>query len=276
MRSRLHSPTIQPSSRNAARALRSASPRRSCGGAMSLDAADVLQSLRRSDHFGRAIERHQPLPHRQHLEREGARCRDLWRVPAGRQRPASARPTPFSTRRSARSITTSQAPSPYQVGDPLLRRPRHHASLDVTWTAARVTVFASLAARGTTLDAEPAFGPERWVVREPWADGRGHRWVVPRRARRGRVCPRAQPLRQGVRGGARLSQLRAAPRLRVSALLQADSVSFGYGHSRRDAPPERQLRRHGSRSRVADDPERRPRRHSWARTDRERRRCCAC
>ncbi len=62
---------------------------------------------------------------------------------------------------------TSQAPSPYQVGDPLLRRPRHHAALDFAWTTARATVFASLAARGTTLDAEPAFGPSGGLFENP-------------------------------------------------------------------------------------------------------------
>lgn len=54
---------------------------------------------------------------------------------------------------------TSQAPPPYQVGDRLLRRPRHQGSVDFSWTRDRVTTFASLIARGVTLDAEPAFGP---------------------------------------------------------------------------------------------------------------------
>jgi outer membrane cobalamin receptor len=54
---------------------------------------------------------------------------------------------------------TSQAPAPYQVGDRLLRRPAHQAGVDFSWTAPRLTAFASLAARGVTLDAEPAFGP---------------------------------------------------------------------------------------------------------------------
>jgi outer membrane cobalamin receptor len=62
---------------------------------------------------------------------------------------------------------TSQAPSPYQVGDRLLRRPTHQASVDVNWTASRVTAFGSLAARGTTLDAEPAFGPSGGLYENP-------------------------------------------------------------------------------------------------------------
>jgi outer membrane cobalamin receptor len=54
---------------------------------------------------------------------------------------------------------TAQAPSPYQVGDRLLRRPRHSGSLTSMWTGDRVTVFASVDTRGEALDAEPAFGP---------------------------------------------------------------------------------------------------------------------
>ena len=40
-----------------------------------------------------------------------------------------------------------------------MRRPTHQGSIDVTWTGSRLTTFASLIARGVTLDAEPAFGP---------------------------------------------------------------------------------------------------------------------
>jgi outer membrane cobalamin receptor len=54
---------------------------------------------------------------------------------------------------------TSQAPPPYRVGDRLLRRPAHQGSFDISWTRRRVSAFATLVARGVTLDAEPAFGP---------------------------------------------------------------------------------------------------------------------
>jgi outer membrane cobalamin receptor len=54
---------------------------------------------------------------------------------------------------------SSSAQTPYAVGDPLLRRPRHSGSLDATWTAARASAFAQVQMRGETLDAEPAFGP---------------------------------------------------------------------------------------------------------------------
>jgi outer membrane receptor protein involved in Fe transport len=53
---------------------------------------------------------------------------------------------------------TAQAPSPFAVGDRLLRRPRHQGSLVATWTAGRGTVFTAIDVRGETLDAEPAFG----------------------------------------------------------------------------------------------------------------------
>lgn len=51
-----------------------------------------------------------------------------------------------------------QAPSPFAVGDPLLRRPRHQGGLDLAWTAPRVTAFATAVLRGRTLDVEPNFG----------------------------------------------------------------------------------------------------------------------
>jgi outer membrane receptor protein involved in Fe transport len=62
---------------------------------------------------------------------------------------------------------TSQAPTPYRVGDRLLRRPAHQGSLDFSWTAPRASAFAVLVARGETLDAEPAFGPSGGLFANP-------------------------------------------------------------------------------------------------------------
>jgi outer membrane receptor protein involved in Fe transport len=62
---------------------------------------------------------------------------------------------------------SAQAPSPYRVGDALLRRPRHQVSLNVGWTASRGNVFADVNARGETLDAEPAFGPSGGLYDNP-------------------------------------------------------------------------------------------------------------
>jgi outer membrane receptor protein involved in Fe transport len=62
---------------------------------------------------------------------------------------------------------TAQAPSPYRVGDRLLRRPRHSGAFTLGWTQTRTTVFATVDARGETLDAEPAFGPSGGLYENP-------------------------------------------------------------------------------------------------------------
>ena len=51
-----------------------------------------------------------------------------------------------------------QAPSPFAVGDRLLRRPTHQGGVDLTWTGARLQAFATASLRGPTLDVEPNFG----------------------------------------------------------------------------------------------------------------------
>ena len=51
-----------------------------------------------------------------------------------------------------------EAPSPFAVGDRLLRRPTHQGGVDVTWTGARLQAFATATLRGPTLDVEPNFG----------------------------------------------------------------------------------------------------------------------
>jgi outer membrane cobalamin receptor len=50
------------------------------------------------------------------------------------------------------------APPPFEVGQPLLRRPRHAASLDVVYTRSALTAFARIGARSRTLDVEPSYG----------------------------------------------------------------------------------------------------------------------
>jgi len=62
---------------------------------------------------------------------------------------------------------TSTAQSPYSVGDPLLRRPRHSGSFDATVTQGQVSAFAQWQVRGETLDAEPAFGPTGGLYPNP-------------------------------------------------------------------------------------------------------------
>ena len=58
-----------------------------------------------------------------------------------------------------------QAPAPFEVGDPLLRRPRHQASLDVVVTRARLTAYAQVGARGRMLDVEPSLGTSGGLFR---------------------------------------------------------------------------------------------------------------
>lgn len=76
-----------------------------------------------------------------------------------------------------------QAPSPFAVGDPLLRRPRHQGTLDTVWRVARLQSFATVVLRGRTLDIEPSFGASGGRFRNPgyamvtagaaWTLGRG-------------------------------------------------------------------------------------------------------
>jgi outer membrane cobalamin receptor len=50
------------------------------------------------------------------------------------------------------------APPPFDVGQPLLRRPRHSASLDLIYTRREVTAFARVGSRSRALDVEPTNG----------------------------------------------------------------------------------------------------------------------
>jgi outer membrane cobalamin receptor len=50
------------------------------------------------------------------------------------------------------------APPPFEVGDPLLRRPRHQLSVDGSVEAGRLTGFISGGARSRVLDVEPSLG----------------------------------------------------------------------------------------------------------------------
>jgi outer membrane receptor protein involved in Fe transport len=59
------------------------------------------------------------------------------------------------------------APAPFQVGDPLLRRPRHQASFDLTWTRGPLVAFARLGSRGRTLDVEPTYGTYGGLFENP-------------------------------------------------------------------------------------------------------------
>lgn len=49
------------------------------------------------------------------------------------------------------------APTPYVVGDPLVRRPRQQGSLEVTWAGSRGGAFVTVNGRGAMADLEPNF-----------------------------------------------------------------------------------------------------------------------
>ncbi len=51
-----------------------------------------------------------------------------------------------------------QAPPPFTVGDPLLRRPRHQGSVDLGLSRGRLSGFLQLTLRGRRLDVDPSLG----------------------------------------------------------------------------------------------------------------------
>ena len=63
--------------------------------------------------------------------------------------------------------TDGQAPAPFTVGDPLLRRPRHQGSVDLAWGTSRAQAFATASMRGETLDVEPNFGASGGLYENP-------------------------------------------------------------------------------------------------------------
>lgn len=64
---------------------------------------------------------------------------------------------------------TSVAPSPFRVGDPLLRRPAHSGFVDAIARAGRVSGFFRVDGRGRALDIDPSFGASGGLH-----DTRGH------------------------------------------------------------------------------------------------------
>jgi outer membrane receptor protein involved in Fe transport len=53
---------------------------------------------------------------------------------------------------------TNQAQFPFQVGDPLIRRPRNSAGYNATWTHGRLMLNSNASIRGSALDLEPNYG----------------------------------------------------------------------------------------------------------------------
>jgi iron complex outermembrane receptor protein len=50
------------------------------------------------------------------------------------------------------------APAPFQVGDALIRRPRHQGLIEATYVSSRMSAFADLTLRSQILDLEPNYG----------------------------------------------------------------------------------------------------------------------
>ena len=121
-----------------------------------------------------------------------------------------------------------QAPSPFEVGDPLLRRPRHQGTIDVTITRSRLTAYAFGTARGEVLDVEPSFGASGGLFEAPgyfvMSAGASYR-VTPRLSVYGRV--RISSTKTTRKRSA--FRLRAAAGLLECALLSASDVRFSYG-----------------------------------------------
>ena len=78
-----------------------------------------------------------------------------WRAPAG----VSVRGgfTWLHTEVLAVDNLPSLAPTPYKVGDPLLRRPSQQGSLEISWASRYGNVFGALNGRGEMADLEPNF-----------------------------------------------------------------------------------------------------------------------
>ena len=84
------------------------------------------------------------------LELEGA-----WRGPHGLNARVAYTFMPTEIRAVDQS---ADAPPPFEVGDPLIRRPRHQGAADLGWTASRFTAFTTVRVRGEVLDVEPSYG----------------------------------------------------------------------------------------------------------------------
>jgi outer membrane receptor protein involved in Fe transport len=57
----------------------------------------------------------------------------------------------------------SAAPSPFAVGDPLVRRPSKQGSVEIAWSSPRGSLFATVNGRGEMADIEPNFGQDIFI-----------------------------------------------------------------------------------------------------------------
>ena len=54
--------------------------------------------------------------------------------------------------------SSGEAPAPFAIGDWLIRRPRHQASVDVVWRHRLATAYVRAGGRSRVLDVEPNWG----------------------------------------------------------------------------------------------------------------------
>jgi outer membrane cobalamin receptor len=95
-----------------------------------------------------------------------ARARGIELTAATRVRLPAATPIDLDARFGYTFLSTEvlaadrgdAAPPPFEIGEPLIRRPRHQFSLDVGLRAGRLSAFARGGGRGRTLDVEPNWG----------------------------------------------------------------------------------------------------------------------
>jgi outer membrane cobalamin receptor len=59
------------------------------------------------------------------------------------------------------------APAPFAVGDPLLRRPRHQADVDLLWRHRAITAYVNAGGRASVLDVEPNWGASGGMYSAP-------------------------------------------------------------------------------------------------------------
>ena len=60
-----------------------------------------------------------------------------------------------------------QAPPPFSVGDPLIRRPRQHGSVDISMSRGQFMAFLQVVSRGQWLDVDPTFGASGGLFNAP-------------------------------------------------------------------------------------------------------------
>jgi outer membrane cobalamin receptor len=62
---------------------------------------------------------------------------------------------------------SSQAPTPFLLGQELIRRPAHNAAYDITWNHQRLTLSTSAFFRSSVLDVEPSYGAGGGIFTNP-------------------------------------------------------------------------------------------------------------